>query len=262
MGSLLLPGALIVYIIGIFLAIIGTVYRSEGGRRASIVVYSAAWLLQLAAIVRQGMITARFPINNVAEYLLVLGWIVLTLYLIVWIRWRVHVAGLVLPPLAAMAGFLALQLLPEPAPALDTPHHGWFLFHTTVSTVGMAFLGLAFAMSLIYLVQDWALKSKRTLRALERLPSLERCDRIGFHALSLGFLLLTLGIGTGIVMNSSFLQRLLVFDAKYAFPLLAWFVFAAVLLSRTMFGFRGRKSALLTIAGFALGLLTVVGMTL
>ena len=42
-----------------------------------------------------------------------------------------------------------------------------------------------------YLIQDRALKSKRTLRLLERLPALERCDRVGYHALLLGFLLFT-----------------------------------------------------------------------
>jgi ABC-type uncharacterized transport system permease subunit len=44
--------------------------------------------------------------------------------------------------------------------------------------------------------------------------------------------------------------------------LLAWIVFAVILASRTALGFRGRKSAYLTIAGFALGLLTILGMTL
>jgi ABC-type uncharacterized transport system permease subunit len=43
---------------------------------------------------------------------------------------------------------------------------------------------------------------------------------------------------------------------------LAWLVFAGVLVARFRVGFRGRKSAYLTIAGVMLGLLTVAGMTL
>ncbi len=39
-------------------------------------------------------------------------------------------------------------------------------------------------------------------------------------------------------------------------------VFAVVLVARTALGFRGRKSAYLTITGFALGFLIVIGMTL
>jgi ABC-type uncharacterized transport system permease subunit len=49
---------------------------------------------------------------------------------------------------------------------------------------------------------------------------------------------------------------------KQIFPVLAWLVFASILVCRPMLGFRGRKSAYLTIAGFALGLATMIGMTL
>ena len=46
------------------------------------------------------------------------------------------------------------------------------------------------------------------------------------------------------------------------FPLMAWMVFLAVLVARTWLGYRGRKSAYLTIAGFLLALASVAGMTL
>ena len=51
-------------------------------------------------------------------------------------------------------------------------------------------------------------------------------------------------------------------DPKQIFPLLAWFVFAAILTARTGFGFRGRKSAYLMIAGLAFALMTVFGIAL
>ena len=50
--------------------------------------------------------------------------------------------------------------------------------------------------------------------------------------------------------------------AKVVFPVLAWLIFAGVLLARVAWGFRGRKAAYLTIAGFLLGLLTVLGISL
>ena len=74
--------------------------------------------------------------------------------------------------------------------------------------------------------------------------------------------LLTLGIGTGIVVNAELHEPLLVMGPKQIFPMLAWVVFAGILIARPALGFRGRKSAYLTIAGFALGVLTVLGMTL
>jgi len=137
-----------------------------------------------------------------------------------------------------------------------------FLFHTTVATLGMAILGVSFAMSVLYLFQDRALKTRKTLLLLDRLPSLERCDQIGFRSLVSGFVLLTVGIGTGLAINTEVYERLWVWGAKGMFPVLAWIVFAAILVARTALGFRGRKSAYLTITGFTLGVLTVIGMTL
>ena len=82
--------------------------------------------------------------------------------------------------------------------------------------------------------------------------------------------MLTIGIATGVVwlLDEAGGDSLRLYErwwkvlAKLTFPLLAWLLFAAILLSRRFLGFRGRKSAYLIITGFALGLLTVVGMAL
>ncbi len=257
-----LSAALIGYVLSVVLAALSTVYRSATARRGASVLFSLTWLCHTAAVVREGLSASGVPLSNASEYLLVFGWALLTLHLYVWFRAKVYVAGLVLPPLAAVAAFLSLQLHPAGAVRAAARSDALFLFHTTIATVGMAFLGVSFAMSLLYLVQDRALKTRKTLVLLERLPSLERCDQIGLRSLVFGFTLLTLGIGTGLVINTEIYQRLWVWGAKTTFPVLAWLVFAAVLVARTGLGVRGRKSAYLTIAGFALGVLTVIGMTL
>ena len=126
----------------------------------------------------------------------------------------------------------------------------------------MATLVVALAMIVIYLFQDRALKSRRTLRLLEKLPPLDRCDNVGFQALVLGFVLLTVGILTGVIVNAAVYDRIWVAGVKQTLAILAWVVFATVLFARFKLGFRGRKSAYLTIAGVTLGLMTIVGMTL
>ncbi len=261
-ASLLLPVAVIGYIVGIVLATISTIYRSRTAHRAASIVFVLTWLFHTATVVRLAVANGRLPLGNMVEYLLVLGWIVLTLHLYLWFRLKVEIAGLVLPPLAGVMAFASLQLMSDDMALTAARPDGWFLVHTTVSTLGMAILGVAFAMSVIYLIQDRALKSQKTLKLLERLPSLQKSDQIGFRSLTIGFLLLTLGIGTGIVVNAEVYERMLVMGPKQIFPMLAWLVFALILVARPMMGFRGRKSAYLTITGFALGLLTVIGMTI
>jgi ABC-type transport system involved in cytochrome c biogenesis permease subunit len=261
MWLLILPITLICYFLGIFFSFAGTGSRSRGIERAGAAFLVAGWLLHLLDIAYEGIRVGAFPMRNSAEYLLVLGWIVISLHLFLWFRQRILVAGVVLPPMA-MVMTLAALLIPAPTVVLPpSQREGWFIFHTSVATVGMAALCVTFAMALTYLVQDRALKAKRSLKLLERLPSLDAVDRIGFHALLWGFPLLTLGIATGAIWSSIVKHRVWTGGPKEVFPVLAWIVFALLLYARLVRGFRGRKAAYVTIAGFALGLLTVVGMT-
>lgn len=263
MGLLLLPLTLIAYFVAIFLSFVGTLGRSAAARRGEIALLSLAWFLHLAAIVRQGHQIGSFPMTNSGEYLLVLSWVVLTMHLWLWFRQHVEVAGLILPPLAALMALGSLLLHARAIPPVPaTQQRGWFLFHTTLATLGTAALCVAFAMSLIYLFQDRALKTKRKLGVLERLPSLDACDRIGFHAVLWGFPLLSLGIVTGLVWNWHLHGILLGNNGpKELFGLLAWAVFGLLLYARLARGFRGRKSAYMTIAGFAFALMVVLGMS-
>lgn len=261
MSGALLPIALSTYGVGMLLAGWGVFRRSEAARGGASAFFVVGWLAHTAAVAQRWVGTGRLPLSGLAEFLLVLAWAVMGLHLLLWFGWRLYAAGLVLPPLVILAGSAALPLLAAEVTPPGSFSRGWFLLHTTLSTLGMATLCVALAMSLIYLFQDRALKSHRTLGLLERLPSLERCDRIGFRALAIGFVLLTLGIGTGIVVNTEIHARLWSGGFKQTSPLAAWAVFAAVLVARRKLGLRGRKSAYLTIAGVALGLLAVVGMT-
>lgn len=260
MPAMLLPGALVAYVVGIVLASLGTFHRLEIARKSASVMFSIGWAGHLGAVIARGRSTGQFPLSSVAEYLLFLGLAVMTLHLLLWFAWRVHAAGLVLPPIAAATGFAAFALLDTQAALPVARMGGWFLFHTTVSTLGMATLVVALAMSLLYLFQDRALKSRRPLKLLARLPPLDRCDHIGFQALLLGFVLLSVGIAAGVVVNASRYQTFWVPGIKQTAALLAWLVFAGVLAARVKLGFRGRKSAYLTITGVMLGLLTVAGM--
>ena len=164
-ASFLLPVTVVGYIVGIVLAILRTTYRSRSAHRLASVVFALTWIFHTVTVVREGIVEGRLPLANMAEYLLVLGWIVLTLHLYLWYRLEVEISGVVLLPLAAVMTFVSMELIrSEPARSAATPD-GWFLFHTTVSTLGMAFLSVAFAMSVIYLVQDRALKIEEGLQA-------------------------------------------------------------------------------------------------
>jgi ABC-type transport system involved in cytochrome c biogenesis permease subunit len=253
--------ALAAYAVGIGLSAAATTPRRERFQRVSGWVLGAGWLFHLAAIVLRGLALGRLPLANLPEYLLVLGWVVLGLHLLVWFRSAVAAGALVLAPLAFVLGLVALLWPGSPRQLPPSQLDRWFGAHTVSSTAGMGCVAVAFAMSLTYLVQDRALKAKNRPRILRFLPSLDSSDRIGHLALLVGFPLLTVGIVTGALWSREVHHRFWVGGPKQTFPVLAWIVLSVVLYTRIVQGYTGRKSAYLTIFGFALGLLTVLGMT-
>jgi len=258
MARILLGIALAVQAVGVALATLGELRRRAALANAGAAFLAVAWALELAGVA-VSVASGAIPLRNGPEYMLTLGFLVLTLHLALWFRSRISAAALVLPAvseLMLLVGF-ALQGGREVG---TMPTRGWFVFHTTIATMGVAALAVAFAMSLLFLVKERALKEKRSLAVLERLPALESLDRLGFQALLYGFPLLTLGIATGMVYSAAIHDRIWLWGLKEIFPVLAWIVFAIILWARFAGGVRGRRSAILVIAGFALALLTFVGM--
>jgi ABC-type uncharacterized transport system permease subunit len=250
---------LVVQAVGVALAAFGELRRKAALANAGAIALVVAWVLELAGVV-SFVATGAIPLRNGPEYMLTLGFLVLTIHLVLWFRSRISAAALVLPPISTLmllVGFV-LQGLRQEVGAMPT--RGWFVFHTVIATTGVAALAVAFTMSLLFLVKERALKEKRSLAMLERLPALESLDRLGFQALLYGFPLLTLGIATGMVYSAAIHDRIWLWGLKEIFPLLAWIVFAVILWARFAQGIRGRRSAILVIAGFALALLTFVGM--
>ena len=62
-------------------------------------------------------------------------------------------------------------------------HKGWLFAHIALIFTGYAALFLSFGASLLYLIQERSLKSKRDRRILARLPALEVIDEIGYRSL-------------------------------------------------------------------------------
>ena len=260
MARVVLTAALAFHVAGVALAAFGELRNRVSLSRWAALALVAAWAGEFATLVMLGVSSSSFPLRTGPEYLLALGWFVLTLHLLLWFRSQVRAAALVLPPVAGLMVLSAFLMSVGASQNTVLRTQGWFVFHTSIATAGVAALAVSFAMSILFLVKERALKAKRSLRVLERLPTLEALDRMGFQALLYGFPLLTLGIATGMVYSAAVHDRLWIWGVKEIFPVIAWAVFAGILWARFARGVRGRRSAILAIAGFAFALLTFVGM--
>lgn len=129
--------------------------------------------------------------------------------------------------------------------------------HVTANLVGIVLFSLATSAGVGFLIQDRLLRRKQLQGLFRRLPSLDELDRAGFRTLTWGFALYTLGIVTGMVFMVGGDRGGIVLDASRIAAFVAWALFAAVVFARLAIGWRGRRAALVTIAGFLLTIVTL-----
>ena len=139
-----------------------------------------------------------------------------------------------------------------------------FLPHLVCGTLAYGVLLLAAVHAALMGVAERALRgggaSRSSLgRWLEQLPPLLVLERILFRFIGVGFVLLTLTALSGVIFSEETFGRPLTFDHKTVFTLISWALFAALLVGRRMWGWRGRTALRLTLAGFTLLLLAYVG---
>jgi ABC-type uncharacterized transport system permease subunit len=172
-------------------------------------------------------------------------------------RLRMEVAGAFIAPLA-LTSLMASQFVgPRTEPgegikSLILP------FHVTLNLFGVALFGLAFSAAALYLVQDRLVKQKRIDGVSRRLPPLDALDRAEHRFLLAGFPLLTIGIITGTLWARRVEAGATSDILRAVFGYVTWLVIASVLFLRAAAGWRGRRAAYGTIAGFAFAVLVLI----
>ena len=112
---------------------------------------------------------------------------------------------------------------------------------------GFAGLTLAAGLAGLYLWQERRLKQRDAGVLRLRLPPLESLDRLSARTACVSLVVLTAGIVVGL---ASFDRG--DFDVPMAVTLAIWALYAAGLILRREMGLRGRRFAMLLVAGFAL----------
>lgn len=178
-------------------------------------------------------------------------------YVLVRKRFKLEVAGAFVAPLALTA-LLASHFVGggyEPS----TPVKRAILpFHVTSNLVGVALFTLAASAATIYLIQEHLLKTKQIDGVFRRLPALDVLDRAEHRFLLAGFPLLTIGIVTGTLWARGVEMGTSSDVLRAVFGYVTWLVIAAVLFLRAAAGWRGRRAAYGTIAGFGFAVIVLL----
>jgi ABC-type transport system involved in cytochrome c biogenesis permease subunit len=138
----------------------------------------------------------------------------------------------------------------------------WDLIHRTSSFAGMAAFGVAAGAAALYLLASARLRRKAHIGEVPG-ASLERLENLTYWAVTSGFALLTIGIVTGVakIIQAGPNTRLgphWMTSPKVLLAFSVWLVYAVALHTPITPAVRGRKSAMLSIVGFALMVATMI----
>lgn len=195
------------------------------------------------------------PAQSVREAIGFLAFILTGGYLLASLRYRLTLGGVVVMPVA-----LILLLLARLTPAGEAPEDLSALgrIHISLATLGVGVFALASALSAIYLAEDRALKRKKFdgVAFKDRGAPIEALDRLSHRLIWVGFPIFTVALVLGAIWMAKLGHS---FDRlEYPLAAVTWFAYATLLVARQIYGWRGRRAALLTLEGFASALAVLV----
>jgi ABC-type uncharacterized transport system permease subunit len=188
---------------------------------------------------------------GVAQGFSTFAFLLLTIFLVVDVRYRRPVIGAFITPLA-VAVLLPGLLLDGGRPLSAEVQRPLLPLHITIALLGVAASAVAAGVAGMYLLMEREVKGKRFGLLFSRLPSLEFLDTLNRRLVVVGFIALSVTLITGAFFSSAAPGFFWTWRSKQIATLVAWGVFAALVGARSFGGWRGRRVALLTMTGFGL----------
>ncbi|MBW1798470.1 MAG: c-type cytochrome biogenesis protein CcsB [Deltaproteobacteria bacterium] len=213
--------------------------REIFGRLATIVTAVGFAVQTMAIILRwvesYSLGIGHAPFSNLYESLIFFAWTIILLYLFS-PNIRSHIQPLI--------------------PALKS---NWLISHVITCFFGYAAFGLSFGLSIMYLLKRLDNDDRKNI-FLKLIPQKGILDELNYQMVVIGFLMLTLGIITGSVWAYSAWGSYWSWDPKETWSLITWLIYASVLHSRMVRGWKGKKIAILCFIGFSCVMFTYFGV--
>jgi ABC-type uncharacterized transport system permease subunit len=207
------------------------------------------WLAQTALLTLQAARAEGFPWTTWAGSLNLFVWLVMSAYLIWGCRARYRLLGLAVTPLAA-ALFVVARLGGGTELGRRSNYSNLFLvLHVGLVLAAFAGFTLAAGLAGVYLFQERRLKRHDAGILRVPAPALQTLDALAARTILVSVPALTLGIAVGIARLRDKGGSI---DALMAVTAVTWLAYGCYLVLRYGFGWRGRRTAVLALAAFAL----------
>ena len=248
---------------------------------------AVANLLLTAQLVLRWWESGHFPISNLYESLCFLAWACTLTQLLVERSWPSPIVAAAATPMGlgciAFASFALPDQLQTSAPLVPALRSSWLVMHVSVIMVSYAALLVGSLLSLAVLFTDRSealeLRSssigsggyRKAVATTDagviqlqsvQLSTNEQLDSLSYRTITVGFLMLTVGIVSGAVWANEAWGSYWSWDPKETWALICWLVYAAYLHTRLSRGWQGRRPALVAVVGLLVIAVCYIGVNL
>jgi ABC-type transport system involved in cytochrome c biogenesis permease subunit len=232
----------------------GSVVPGRRTGRAWLYLFILAFLVHTASLVVRTVVSGEIPFTDLFEYCLFMSWAVALVFLIFFRDSLPRpVSAVVILVLILLIG-LALFYYSEPSsPTMPALKSNWLYVHVSLAALGETFFAIAFAASLMLLIKGSSAGKEY----------LERLDDVAYRAISMGFPIFTAGaMVAGAIWAKRAWGAYWSWDPKETMSLVVWLIYAIYLHMRLVRGMKGRPTAVISIIGFAMTIVTISGTML
>ena len=209
--------------------------------------------MHLVAIVLRGVATHRAPWGNMYEYVSVIGFVCLAVWVGFMAKYPIRRAtGFVLVPIVILLFLGGTVLYTQAEPVEPALQSYWLAVHVTIVSIATGILIIPGVASILYLLRAQHDRRPAFLPGFgPKLPSADTLDRLAYRTTVIGLPLFTLGVICGAIWADSAWGHYWQWDPKETTAFVAWVVYAAYLHSRATAGWRGNRAAVINVLGFA-----------
>ncbi len=197
------------------------------------------------------------PLTNMYESLVFFSLVTMAVCLILARQYKIRVLGAVVAPFAFLAmAYASLNHSDQIQPLVPALQSNWLTAHVFTAFLGYAGFAAATGLAIMFMLKS----SESHGPVTKALPEAPVLDQLMYQCILLGFLFLSVGIITGAVWANSAWGRYWSWDPKETWSLATWLIYAALIHLRLVRGWTGKRTALLSIVGFAAVLFTWFGV--
>jgi len=223
-----------------------------------------AFLFHLGGVITRGIVAGHVPWSNMYEFSLTGTMLIVAVYLGVLFRYDLRFLGSLITGMVVLmlgGASLPFTFYVDVVPLADPLKSVWLVIHVFVASLATALFAIAFGLSVLQLMQ--ARREQRAIAAvgtgvtvrtgpgfLRTLPGSEALESLAYRFAIMGFVFWTFTLIAGSIWANDAWGRYWGFDTKEVWTFVIWVLYAGYIHARATRGWRGSRSAWLSIVGF------------